>query len=84
MIDGHEPEPVSVRVEAGWVLFELASGALQVRRERYVEGGLHERITITNPGPAQTVADLELVVGAGFAAMLAVRGIVAEPASEAP
>jgi glycogen debranching enzyme len=76
LIDGHEPEPVDVQVQAGWVVLELAAGALRVRRERYVDQGLHERITITNPGPAKAVAALELVFGADFAAMLAIRGIV--------
>jgi glycogen debranching enzyme len=79
LIDGHDPESVDVQVEAGWVAWELASGALRVRRERYVDAGMHERITITNPGPAKAVADLELVCGADFAAMLAVRGIVPVP-----
>ncbi len=76
LIDGHEPEPVDVQVEAGWVVLELAAGALRVSRERYVDKGLHERITITNPGISNVVADLELVFGADFAAMLAIRGIV--------
>jgi glycogen debranching enzyme len=76
LIDGHEPEPLVVQGEPGWVVFELAAGALRVRRERYVDMGLHERITITNPGSSKAVADLELVFGADFAAMLAIRGIV--------
>ena len=76
LIDGHEPEPVDVQVQAGWVVLELAAGALRVRRERYVDDGLHERITIINPGSSKAVADLELVFGADFAAMLAIRGIV--------
>ena len=80
LIDGHEPEPVGVQVEAGWVVLELAAGALGVRRERYVDAGLHERITIINPGPSRAVAGVELVFGADFAAMLAVRGIVQIPA----
>ena len=79
LIDGHEPEPVDVQVEAGWVVLELTAGVLRVRRERYVAAGLHERITITNPGPSMTVAGVELVGGADYAAMLAVRGIVPIP-----
>ncbi|HEY4915098.1 MAG TPA: glycogen debranching N-terminal domain-containing protein [Candidatus Dormibacteraeota bacterium] len=79
LIDGHEPEPVGVQVEAGSVALELAVGALRIRRERYVDAGLHERITITNPGPSRTVAGVELVCGTDFAAMLAVRGIVSLP-----
>jgi len=76
LIDGRDPEPTSVQVDAGSVTLELAAGALRVRRERYLDAGLHERITITNPGPSRAVAELELVFGADFAAMLAVRGIV--------
>jgi glycogen debranching enzyme len=79
LIDGHEPEAVGVQVEAGWVALELAAGALRIRRERYVDAGLHERITITNPGSSKAVADLELSFGADFAAMLAIRGIVPLP-----
>ena len=79
LIDGQEPAPVGVQVEAGWVELELAAGALRVRRERYVDAGLHERITISNPGPENAVADVELVCGADFAAMLAVRRVVSVP-----
>jgi glycogen debranching enzyme len=79
LVDGHEPEALDVQVEAGWVVLELTAGAFRVRRERFVDAGLHERITITNPGPSKAVADVELVCGADFAAMLAVRGIVRLP-----
>jgi glycogen debranching enzyme len=76
LIDGREPEPIEVQVEAGSVTLVLAAGDLRVRRERYVDAGLHERITITNAGMSEAVAELELVFGADYAAMLAVRGIV--------
>jgi glycogen debranching enzyme len=79
LIDGHEPEPVDVQVQSGWVVMDLTAGILRVRRERFVDAGLHERITITNPGASKTVAGVELVCGADFAAMLAVRGIVRLP-----
>jgi glycogen debranching enzyme len=79
LIDGREPEPVGVQVEAGWVALELAAGALRVRRERYVDAGMRERITITNSGRSTAVAGVELVCGADFAAMLAIRGIVPLP-----
>ena len=81
LIDGREPEPVKVQVEAGWVVLELAAGALLVRRERYVDSGMHERITITNPGPRQTDNDLEIAHDADYAAMLTVRGIVPQTAA---
>ena len=79
LIDGREPEAISVQVDAGSVTLDLAAGALRIRRERFVEAGMHERITVTNPGPSTNGADLELVVGADFAAMLAIRGIVPIP-----
>ncbi len=86
LLDGREPELIDLRTEDGWTSYELASGSLRVRRERYVDRGLHERITIANsgPGPADTI--LELVFAADFAAMLAVRGIVPDlpPPSPAP
>jgi glycogen debranching enzyme len=79
LIDGREPEPISVQVAAGSVTLDLAAGNLRIRRERFVDAGMHERITVTNPGPSKIDAGLELVVGADFAAMLAVRGIVPIP-----
>ena len=79
LIDGHEPQPVDAGVEAGWVALDLTAGALRVRRERYVDAGLHERITITNAGQSKAVSGVELACGADFAAMLAVRGIVSLP-----
>jgi glycogen debranching enzyme len=79
LIDGREPEPVDIQVQPGWVALDLAAGTLRVRRERYVDAGMHERITITNPGPSRAVSDVGLVCGADFAAMLAVRGIVSLP-----
>jgi glycogen debranching enzyme len=57
-------------------MFELAAGDLQVVRERYVDEGLHERITVTNQGSSAIHSDLVLEFGSDFAAMLAVRGIV--------
>jgi len=76
LVDGIEPEAVRYRGEAGWLAFELAAGDLQVVRERYVDRGLHERITFTNRGASAIHADIALEFGADHAAMLAVRGIV--------
>jgi glycogen debranching enzyme len=64
-----------VRVEPGWAAFDLAAGELRISRERFVDGGLHERITITNPGPPAE-AEVEIVAGADFADMMSVRGAV--------
>ena len=84
LLDGREPELVDLRTETGWMSFELASGYLRVRRERFVDQGLHERITIVNSGPGPVDAGLELVFAADFAAMMAVRGIVNLPHPPAP
>jgi glycogen debranching enzyme len=79
LVDGIEPEAVRYRGDAGRLAFELASGDLQVVRERYVDRGLHERITFTNRGSSDIHSDIALEFGADNAAMLAVRGIVRWP-----
>ena len=76
LVDGREPEAIGVRGEGGWLAFELASGDLKVLRERFVDRGLHERMTFTNRGSSAIHGDIALEFGADFAAMLAVRGIV--------
>ena len=86
-VDGRELHTVALRGEAGWLAFELDAGDLRVVRERYVDGGLHERITITNEGSSAIHSDLAIEFGADFAAMLAVRGIIRDlppPAGKAP
>ena len=55
-----------------------------MQRDRYIERGLHERITFTNPGPGPVDTDLELVFAADFAAMMAIRGVVNLPRAPAP
>ena len=84
LLDGREPELVDLRTETGWASFELAAGSLHMLRERYIDRGLHERITIANRGQGAVDAGLELVFAADFAAMLAVRGILDLPRSPAP
>lgn len=79
LLDGREPEAVGLRGEAGSLAFELAAGDLHVLRERYVDRGLHERVTITNRGSSAIRTDVSLEYGSDFAAMLAVRGIVRDP-----
>jgi glycogen debranching enzyme len=76
LVDGIEPEAVRYSGEAGWLAFELAAGDVQVMRERYVDHGLHERITFTNRGSSASSSDIVLEFGSDFAAMLAVRGVI--------
>ena len=86
-VDGKEPELVHHQVVGGCATFELRAGALQAKRERFVDGGLRERITISNPGGGTVSAVAEVDVAADFAAMLVVRGIVRElpmPQAAAP
>ncbi len=79
LVGGIEPEAVRYRGEAGSLAFELAAGDLQVIRERYVDRGLYERITLTNRGSSAVHTEIALEFGSDFAAMLAVRGIVHLP-----
>ena len=78
LIGGAEPEPVDAHTEDGQAVFRLTAGGLTVARTRYMDGGLRERITIANPGPETIEEEIELIVAADFAAMLAVRGNVAD------
>jgi len=87
LIDGIEPRPTGVRNDESSATFELESGSLHILRERFVDAGLHERITLTNRGPAMVDAVLEVEVACDFAAMLGIRGAVralADPAPVAP
>jgi len=81
LVNGKRTDPVSLETTPGGVRWRLAAGAFEVLRERYLAGGMHERITITNPTDERARAELEFVFGADFAAMLVVRGIVQFPSS---
>ena len=82
-VDGQQVQKRDIEVHAGWAAFEGTAGSLSVRQERYIEEGLHDRITLTNAGSAPIDAQLQLDFGADFAAMLAVRGIVNLPPPQA-
>jgi glycogen debranching enzyme len=91
LVGGVEPESVGMQIEDGYASFELAAGDLHLTRTRYMDGGLRERIRISNPGPGTVEQEVELVFAADFAAMLAIRGNVPElpppvaaPASDTP
>ena len=84
LIDGLEPRPVGVRNDESSATFELESGSLRLTRERFVDAGLHECVTLTNQGPAIVDAVLEIEVAADFAAMLGIRGAVPSLAEPPP
>src|SRR5438105_1875710 len=81
LINGVEPELVRFETDDSSATFELEGGGVHVTRVRFVESGLHERITVTNPGAATVDAVLEIEVAADFAAMLGIRGAVPQLAS---
>lgn len=78
LVDGMAPEVVQADVDDAWAMFTLRAGELTMTCLRFVDRGLHERITVTNPGLGPVDAVVEVDVEADFAAMLAVRGIVPE------
>jgi glycogen debranching enzyme len=78
LIGGAEPQLVDLHLERGYASFDLAARGLHVTRTRYMDGGLRERITISNPGSGTVEEDVELAFAADFAAMLAIRGNVPE------
>ena len=76
LVDGREPQAAGLHGDGGRLVFELMAGVLHLLRERFVDHGLHERITVTNRGSSAVRGTLTLEFGSDFAAMLAVRGIV--------
>ncbi len=76
LLNGEEPEAAGLTSDGGTLTFELTSGPLRIHTERYMTGGLHDRMTITNPGNVSYGANLDLSFAADFAAMLRVRGIL--------
>src|SRR5579864_8952890 len=84
LVDGFEPSANGLREDDAMATFDSESGPLQITRTRFVERGLHERITVTNPSAGTVDAVLEVEVGADFAAMLGIRGAVPALAHPAP
>jgi glycogen debranching enzyme len=84
LVDGVEPEPVGFHADDASATFELQSGSLRLTRVRFIESGLHERITVMNTGLATVDAVLEVEPAADRAAMLGIRGAVPELAHPAP
>jgi glycogen debranching enzyme len=84
LVDGVEPSANGLREDDATATFDSESGPLQITRTRFVERGLHERITITNPSAATVDAVLEVAVEVDFAAMLGIRGAVPDLANPTP
>jgi len=86
LIDGLEPEATDLHTDDGWTSFELEGAGVHVTRVRFVDGGLRERITITNHGQTAVDKVVEVEVTADFAAILAIRGATPDlpPAVPAP
>src|SRR5437762_1695872 len=76
LVDGLEPRAIGLHADDSAATFEYSAGALHVTRVRFIDAGLHERITLTNPGDTMVDAVLEIEVAADFAAMLGIRGAV--------
>jgi len=79
LVAGEEPQLRNLQHEGGIVDFKLNAGRLRVHRERYIDHGLHDRITFSNTGSEHFSAHLELRFDNDFAAMLVVRGIIPVP-----
>ena len=84
LVDGIEPDLASFTADDTSATFELVAGPLRLTRVRFVEEGLHERITVVNRGSVPVDAVLELEVECDFAAMLGIRGAVPELAQPQP
>jgi glycogen debranching enzyme len=78
LVNGVEPRALGFFTDDGSATFESEGGGLHVTRVRFVEAGLHERITLANHGASVVDAVLEIEVAADFAAMLGIRGAVPE------
>jgi glycogen debranching enzyme len=84
LIDGVEPTATRFETDDGSATFELVAGELTVTRVRFIDGGLHERITVTNASAQAVDASVEIEVAADFAAMLGIRGNVPQLQSPTP
>src|SRR2546430_13120969 len=73
LINGVEPASIDFQADDASASFVLEGGGLHLTRTRFVESGLHERITVTNPGTAIVDTVLEVEFAVDLAAMLAVR-----------
>jgi glycogen debranching enzyme len=84
IVGGREPEFLELRTDDGWAAFDLTANGLHIHRVRYIDRGLHERLSFANAGATAVDTDLELVFASDFAAMMAVRGVVPELIPDGP
>lgn len=84
LVDGVEPRASGLRADDAVAVFEASAGSLRITRTRFVERGLHERITVSNPTESVLDAVLEVEVESDFAAMLGIRGAVPDLAHPTP
>ena len=78
LVNGAEARHLGLDADDRSATFESEAAGLHLTRVRFIESGLHERITLTNVGASTVEAVLELEVAADFAAMLGIRGAVPE------
>jgi glycogen debranching enzyme len=76
LVDGEPPQLLDLQINGAFVDFQLEAGPLRVHRERYIDYGLHDRITFMNTGAAHFKGHLELRFDNDFAAMLVVRAVL--------
>ena len=81
LVNGVPPRAVGFHADDASATFELDADHLLITRVRFVDHGLHERITVTNQSAGYADAVLEIEVAADFAAMLGIRGAVPPLAS---
>ena len=84
LINGVPTREVGFVTDDSSATFQAEGGGLHITRVRFVESGLHERITLANHGASVVDAVLEIEVGADFAAMLGIRGAVPQLAHPEP
>ena len=84
LINGVVPTSIDFQADDASASFVLEGGGLRLTRTRFVESGLHERITVTNPGDATVEAVLDVEFAVDFAAMLGVRGAVPQLGDPSP
>ncbi len=81
LVNGVAPRATGFHADDTSATFELQAGNLLITQVRFVDRGLHERITVTNRGAGFADAVLEIEAATDFGAMLGIRGAVPQLAS---